>query len=257
MTSVLGSLRSVLSLLAVMVWFLVNVPLLHLVIQPLTWALPARRLGLVSWFMRWMSSGILGLLAAGGARFRRSGQIPSGDAALIVMNHQSLLDIPVVVLMSRPYSPAFVTRHRYRRFIPLVSPCIRMVGCPIVDPKRDARGAIDAVRRTVAASPRTLLIFPEGHRTRDGEVRPFKLGGIQATLETRPMPVYLVVTDGFWVSRRFVDSALNVHRIRGETEVLGPFPPPGDPEQIPAFVESLRDRMVAHLAEMRRRHAAV
>jgi len=248
----------VLSLLAILVWFAVpGVPLLHLVVQPLTWLMPARRLALVSWYMRLMSRAILGLLAAGGARFRRSGAIPSGDAALILMNHQSLVDILVVNLLCRPYVPAFVTRRRYARFIPTVSPCIRMVDCPIVDPKRDARGAIDAVRRLVATTPRTLLIFPEGHRTRDGEIRPFRLGGTQATLETRPMPVYLVVTDGYWLSRRFVDFAVNVHRIRGETEVLGPFPPPADAAEIPAFVESLRERMIAHLADMRRRHAAV
>jgi hypothetical protein len=70
--------------------------------------------------------------------------------------------------------------------------------------------------------------------------------------------VYLVVTDGFWKSRRFVDFVFSIPGIRGETEVLGPFDPPADVEELPAFVEGLRARIVEHLTLMRRRgnHAA-
>jgi len=83
-----------------------------------------------------------------------------------------------------------------------------------------------------------------------------ELTGIQAILTTRPMPVYAVVTDGFWVSRRLVDFVFNVHRIRGETEVLGPFEAPASETDIPAFVEDLRQRMIDHLASMRERGCA-
>jgi hypothetical protein len=100
-----------------------------------------------------------------------------------------------------------------------------------------------------------MLIFAEGHRTWTG-IQPFQTAGVLIVLRERPMPVYVIVTDGFWSARRLVDFVLGAGRIRGETEVLGPFEPPADTDALPAFVEGLRETMIAHLAEMRRRRAA-
>ena len=94
-------------------------------------------------------------------------------------------------------------------------------------------------------------MYPEGHRTLDGEIRPWRPAGLAACLGARRLPVYLVVEDGFWQGRRLVDFALNVHRMRGAIDVLGPFTPPEDEAAIPAFIEELRQRMVEHLASMR------
>jgi hypothetical protein len=55
------------------------------------------------------------------------------------------------------------------------------------------------------------------------------------------------------LGRRFVDSLFNVHKIRGRTEVMGPFECPAEPAEIPVFIESLREEMVARLREMRER----
>jgi hypothetical protein len=69
------------------------------------------------------------------------------------------------------------------------------------------------------------------------------------------VPVFLIVTDGYWVSRRLLDFVFKVHEIRGETEVLGPFEPPESPASIPGFAARMREVMVAHLAQMRGRAA--
>jgi 1-acyl-sn-glycerol-3-phosphate acyltransferase len=208
--------------------------------------------------MKLMSWGILGLLELGGARFRRTGCVPTEGTVLTLMNHQSLLDIPTAVLMTEPNVPAFVARRRYAHWIPSVSPCLRALECPIVDPKRDPRGAVELLRQAATTHQAGLLMYPEGHRSLDGEVRAFRPAGVLAVLEARRIPVYLVVTDGFWKSRRFVDFVFNLPRIRGETEVLGPFQPPPAIEELPAFVQGLRARIVEHLALMRQRgsHAA-
>src|SRR5262245_18251369 len=197
--------------------------------------------------MRAMSGSIVALLRMGGARFRRTGQVPTGAPALILMTHQSLTDISTVVLMGSPYAPAFVTRERYARGIPVVSLCMRLIGCPIVDPERSPKRALKAIQRGAREETHGLLIFPEGHRTRDGEIGPFQAGGVEAALRARRMPVYLVVTDGFWACRRLVDFALNIHRLQGRTEVLGPFTPPESASGDSAFLSELRGTMAAHL----------
>jgi 1-acyl-sn-glycerol-3-phosphate acyltransferase len=172
------------------------------------------------------------------------------------MNHQSLLDIPTAGLMCTPLVPWFVTRKRYHYGIPAVSPCLRLMGCPVIEP-RDRKASLRTMREAARALEHGMLVFAEGHRSRDGEVQPFQAAGVLTILRERRMPVWLVVTDGFWSTRRLVDSVLGVGRIRGETEVVGVFDPPADDEALPAFLEELRARMVTHLALMRRRRGVL
>jgi 1-acyl-sn-glycerol-3-phosphate acyltransferase len=207
--------------------------------------------------MKMMSWGILMGFRVGGARFERRGRIPTGEGgALIIMNHQSQLDICTATLMGQPFVPTFVPRALYARRVPLVSASIRLLECPIVDPRRDPKGAVAALREAARRERYGLLIFPEGHRSTGGELRPFRTAGLQAILETRRMPVYLVVTDGFWAGRRFSDFLANVPHVRGRTEVLGPFPAPERDDEIEAAIEGWRRRMVEHLAAMRQAEAA-
>ena len=253
----MGALRSVLGLAMVGGWFVIGSPWLRLYVAPRAWLDPERRGAVVSRYMKSMCGGILWLLrVVGGASFRRIGRLPTESPILVLMNHQSLLDICTVAVMSSAEVPAFVTRTRYQHFVPLVSTTARLLGSPFVDPARDPLAALRAIETGCREQQRSLLIFPEGHRSRDGKLRPFKTGGVQAALKGRRMPVYLVVNDGFWAGRRLLDFAFNVYRIRGVSEVLGPFDPPPADADVPAFVEGLRGKMLERLAELRRDAAA-
>jgi 1-acyl-sn-glycerol-3-phosphate acyltransferase len=246
--------RSALSLVVVLSWMLgLCGPLLYLAVLPVGALLSGRpRRRLTSLYMKLVCAGILLGFRLGGARFALRGRIPTAKPSVILMNHQSLLDIVTTTMMGDPYVPAFVPRRRYARwYVPLVGACIWLLECPVVDPKHDPQGAIAAMRRAAIQEHHGLLVFPEGHRTLDGEVRPFRVAGSVAVLSERRLPVYAVVGDGFWFGRRLVDFLLNVHRLRGETEVLGPFEPPGDPDELPGFVHSIRARIVERLDHRR------
>lgn len=249
--------RSLFSVVLVALFFAFpGTPVFYLACQPLVWLQPERRRFHVSWFMKMMSWGILASFRLGGARFERAGRIPTGDGgSLVIMNHQSQLDIPTATLMGDPFVPTFVPRALYARGIPLISPSIHLLDCPVVDPRRDPKAAVEALRACAKRERHGLLIYPEGHRSTDGELRPFRAAGLRAILETRRMPVYLVVTDGFWAGRRFSDFLANVPRLRGRTEVLGPFEAPERAEEIDAAVECWRQTMLEHLAAMRQREA--
>lgn len=250
--------RSVLAVLLIIFLFVVpGTLIMYLVVLPVVLADHSRRFAMGSWFMRWMSRWILRILAfVGGARFERRGTLPTDQPSYVVMNHQSQVDIPTAALMGDPYAPIFVPRARYARGMPLVSKTIRLVGCPIVDPKRDPRGAIRTLRALAPTLNTALLVFPEGHRSRDGEVLPFRPRGMIALLEARRLPVYILANDGFWPARRFMDFIFNAPLLHGETEVMGPFDPPEDSEQLAAFVASLREKLVARIVVMRGRRRA-
>jgi len=251
MLSVIRGARSLSSVLLVGLLFLLMSPVLRLVVIPGSWIFPRHRFLLVTRFMKVMCAGIFALLRLGGAHARRRGVLPTDSPVLVVANHQSLLDILQVSLLAQPRVPAFVSRRRYARFVPLVSACIRLLGCPIVDPKRDPAGALEAVRRGARELPHGILIFPEGHRSLDGAIRPFRSAGLEAILGARRTPVYLVLNEGVWRVRRFADLLFRVHLIDAHSEVMGPFEPPADDARLPAFVQDLRQSLVARLAEIR------
>jgi 1-acyl-sn-glycerol-3-phosphate acyltransferase len=257
MIAVLRGVLSLLSVLLVGLWFLIGSPILRLLVQPGCWLFPRHRWFLISKYMKLMSFGILRLLRIGGAHDRRVGVLPTTQPCLIVANHQSLLDICQATLLAQPRVPGFVTRTRYERFVPLVSTSARLVGGPFVDPKRDPRGAVEKIRRAARELPHGLLIFAEGHRSTDGRVRPFRVGGIDAALSERRLPVYVVVNDGTWRVRRLVDLLFRVHLIDAYAEVMGPFDPPEDPEQLPAFLAGLRERVTERLEEHRRGSSSI
>jgi len=247
--------RSALALLFVMgIFAFPGTPVFYLFVLPLSWLQPKRKRALTSWFMKAMSFGITRGFALGGAKFRFTDRIPTGQGgALVVMNHQSQLDIPMAYLMGDPQVPTFVPRAKYARWIPLISPCIRMLECPIVDPKRDAKGAVEEMRKAARRETHALLVYPEGHRSVDGNLRPFRSAGLRAVLEERRMPVYLVVSDGYGEARRLKDFIFNVHHMSCHAEVMGPFDPPERPEDFDAAIDGWRQRMIERLAEMRAR----
>jgi 1-acyl-sn-glycerol-3-phosphate acyltransferase len=252
------AVRSSLATVAVLLWILVvGSLLLYPLVVPAAWLLPARRHWLISRYMKFICRGIFFLLRLGGTRAERVGRVDTTQPVLILMNHQSLLDIVTATLMAAPNVPAFVTRIRYAHGIPVISTSIRLLGCPVIDPKRDPRGALGLLRDQAPAQDKGLLIFPEGHRSLDGAVRPFKTAGAQVILAAKPMPVALLVTDGFWTSRRLIDFVFDCGSLRGRTEVLGPFPCPERSEELVPFLEEMRARMVGHLEGMRKAREGV
>jgi 1-acyl-sn-glycerol-3-phosphate acyltransferase len=247
--------RSLVSVLFVGLWFVCGSLVLRLLVVPACWIAPRRRHWLGGQYMKMMSTGIWFCLRAGGARVRRRGRVATTEPAFVVANHQSLTDIMQITLMSTPLVPGFVTRTRYQRWIPLVSTSARLIGSPFIDPRRDAKGAVAAIERAARELENGVAIFPEGHRSRDGQILPFRGAGLETMLRARPLPVWLVLNDGVYRVASFADLLFRVHLIDAYSEAMGPFVPPADPAEYPAFVSELRARLVARLVEHRREEA--
>jgi 1-acyl-sn-glycerol-3-phosphate acyltransferase len=243
--------RGYLAVARVALLFLRRSFLLRLWVVPLSWVRPSQRRELGSRFFQDTSRKIVDILRSGGTQFRRVGTIRTDRASYVVANHQGLIDILQVSLLGGPFAPALIARKRYARFIPLVSQTMRMIDCPIVDPKRDPRGAIEVLKEAARQLEGALVIFAEGHRTKDGEVKKFRPAGILAMLSARRLPVYVVANDGVWQARRLVDFFSGLHEVSPWAEALGPFLPPEDDSQLPAFIDELRALIVRRVAEHR------
>jgi 1-acyl-sn-glycerol-3-phosphate acyltransferase len=149
------------------------------------------------------SAGPLYLLSDWGFRgaFRLAGirittenreRLGDGRNTVIVSNHASHLDAPALFLALRVPFVALAKREVFD--IPFFSSVIRRAGFIPIQ-RGDRAEAVGAVARMVSAlrGGASVLVFPEGTRSRNGELGPFKKGGFLAAVEARSRLVPVAV----------------------------------------------------------------
>lgn len=249
-------LRGYLALVILLTSLVVLDPVQRLFVAPWARSLPDRRIRAFTRWQRFMARLVLGTVGRiGGASLPPIPAIPGREGVLVLMNHQSVLDIPLVVAALGDAYPRIVTRKRYLRWIPLISHMVRLYQYPVVDPTANSdetRRMLASIRDAARGSDVPLAIFPEGTRTKDGEIGRFRTKGLRIILKQRPWTVWVAVADGFWQRAKLQHFLGGMGDIRGTMTLAGPFAwdPDGgeDPE---AFAERMREVMVARLAEMR------
>jgi 1-acyl-sn-glycerol-3-phosphate acyltransferase len=125
-----------------------------------------------------------GLLAGAGARLRVEGadQVDWSRPYLLVANHQSVIDI-CALFRAVPLPLRFLLK-REMAAVPFVGWYARATGMLFI--ARDDRRAGPRLRREAAAllaRGDSLCLFPEGTRSRDGTVAPFKAGALQPAID--------------------------------------------------------------------------
>lgn len=250
---IIRQLIGVFSLVLVAIVFVAGDIWGRLVVEPMGKLLPRRRESMLRGHYVAMRNAIFVILrGVGRARFDIGPRIPSQGGILIVMNHQSLLDIPVAALMVPDGHPRFVTHYRYAKGIPLVSHMIRMLDAIAVYPGRTGKSELDRLADAGRTSQLPIVLFPEGHRTKDGEIRLWKRGAIDAFLSARDWTVHVVVVDGLWQAARLPDFVRTLTRIRCRIVEAGVFEYDGRGRAShDAFVEQMRTVMCDKLSEMR------
>ncbi len=229
----------------------------RVLLWPAIWLFPARRRRMVRAWLRFHARSTLAM-ARGIANVRVSvrGSIPP-ESCMVVMNHQSVLDIPIGLrLVPGPY-PLIPTRDRYQWGVPGISPLARLARYPFLSQKRALSraelAALTDAAEQVARGEQSLLIFPEGHRSRDGGLGRFMRNGLRIFLSRAERPVYCVAVHGMVNARTFADGLANFANLDIRIAISDAITPPprgSDEDTVDAFIDSLRQRMAAMLAEL-------
>lgn len=123
------------------------------------------------------------------------------DGIVVVANHASNLDIPVIVTgLSIPVG--FVAKKEMENW-PFYSMWMKMSNCIFLD-RSNPREGIKSIRKAVNIVKQgyPTVIFPEGERTLTGEVGSFKKGSFKLATETNGIILPLTIDGTFFVQSR-------------------------------------------------------
>lgn len=122
-------------------------------------------------------------------------QVPLDRAYVIMSNHQSLMDVPILYC-AWPRTLRMVAKAELFR-VPIWGRAMRASGFVSVDRSGDRKNAVEAMRACAQAiaSGVSIWIAPEGTRSLDGGLGEFKKGGFRLALDTQ-VPIVPVAIAG-------------------------------------------------------------
>lgn len=128
--------------------------------------------------------------------------IPKSGPFIVAPNHQSYLD-PFWVSIPFPYPLRYMTWDRFI-YMPIIGHFIRTLGAFPVKLETGDRAALRLSLTHLQQGGR-LMIFPEGGRTRTGQVMPFKPGVIRLAMDANVPIVPVTIVGGY--------EAFNAHHL--------------------------------------------
>ena len=157
--------------------------------------------------------------------------LPVGRPMIFVANHQSMYDIPVLIYHLHKYHAKFISKIELAKGIPSVSYNLRHGGAAIID-RKDSRQSITEIAKLgtrMRENKWSAVIFPEGTRSKDGNVKTFQVGGVATLLKKCPEALIVpIAINNAWKMVRYGSYPLNTF-IRMTWEVL----PAIEPEKRP------------------------
>jgi 1-acyl-sn-glycerol-3-phosphate acyltransferase len=116
-------------------------------------------------------------------------------AYLFMANHQSNVDIPVLMAAFATLQVRWVSKREVRK-VPVIGLCMARTHQVLVD-RESPTQAIAVIRqvRALLAAGISVIFFPEGTRTRDGRLQEFKPGGFAVAVEAG-VPVVPITVNG-------------------------------------------------------------
>lgn len=188
-------------------------------------------------------------------RFRTSGVKITDPRRpyVVVANHQSFVDI--LLISHLPWEMKWLSKEAFFKY-PLVGWLMRLAGDIALErgKHRSVAAAMDACRDRLATHV-SVMIFPEGTRSVDGELHKFKSGAFRLAVETGT-PILPLALDGTQTALQKGDWRFGV--TDAEVRVLEPIDVDGlTVEDVPALRKRVHQLIADELASMKSQHSRV
>ena len=174
---------------------------------------------------------------------------------VVASNHLSMFDIPLL-FHHLPLHGRFLSKKEVFK-IPLVGTAMRTIGIIEIDRQAggSSRQAINEGVQIAADRGYSLLVFPEGTRSRSGEFLPFKKGAFRIAIDTG-LPLLPVVIEG--TDRVQQPEKKVFHRGEVTMRVLAPIDTTGmtNKDDLNPLLRRVESEMARTYEELRAQHAS-
>lgn len=174
---------------------------------------------------------------------------------IIISNHQSFLDIPTIMNFLRNKELRFVAKDTLGRHIPMVSEMLRTQKHCLVPRKAkpmDAMRYIENFGKRVVQKNQIPVLFPEGSRTKDGNVGKFYSAGFRKLTESTNLPVVVCALDGGFRLRDLLNVFTNLSNGCYRIKILKIYDCPTTKEDCTQLLEESREIIQKQVEEWRK-----
>ncbi len=183
-------------------------------------------------------------LAGGTVEVIGTENIPADTAVVFIGNHQGDFDIPILLgFINKP--KAFISKIEVLK-VPMLGNWMRLMQCTFMD-RKDMRQSVRAMQEAVDTVKKgySLVIFPEGHRSKGGPVGEFKAGSFKLAFKSG-VPIVPVTIDGSW---RLLEDKGSLRKAHVRVTLHPAIPTEGlSRDEQTAMPEKIRDIIVSALS---------
>jgi 1-acyl-sn-glycerol-3-phosphate acyltransferase len=172
---------------------------------------------------------------------------------LLIANHQSLMDIPISIALFPNHRLRFVAKRELGGCVPFVSNVLKSQGHALIRRSGDAAEAMRLIQRYAQRCEREgtcPVIFPEGTRSRNGELGVFHTAGVRKILAETALPVVIAAYDGAWRVASIKGLFRELRGARFRVRVLSVTPPMKAKREVLETISFAREKIQYSLAQI-------
>ncbi len=132
--------------------------------------------------------------------------LPEIKPLILVCNHQSMHDIIPIIWFLRKVHPKFISKKELGKGIPSVSLNLRIGGSALID-RKDGKQALTEIKKAgeyINSTNRSMVIFPEGTRSKTGKSKEFATNGLKMLYKNAPDAYFVPISiNNSWKMNKF------------------------------------------------------
>lgn len=132
--------------------------------------------------------------------------LPENKPLILVCNHQSMHDIIPIIWFLRKVHPKFISKKELGKGIPSVSLNLRIGGSALID-RKDGKQALTEIKKAgeyINSTNRSMVIFPEGTRSKTGKPKEFATNGLKMLYKNAPDAYFVPISiNNSWKMNKF------------------------------------------------------